>query len=125
MSRYYYQYQAARLPTCPLTIHALIHIPFYIQRTGPLWASWAFVMERFCGHLLPAVKNRIRPYEHLDNYVQRRAQMQIVSKIYDLPSLAKPFINYEYENGANISSRETVYPDCEWLSIHSIYLHNP
>ncbi|CAE6378452.1 unnamed protein product [Rhizoctonia solani] len=44
---YYYQYRASRLPTCPLTIHALLHIPYYIQQTGPLWALWAFVMERF------------------------------------------------------------------------------
>lgn len=64
-------------------------MPEYIRRTGPLWASWAFVMERFCGHLLaPAVKNRVRPYENLDNYVQRRAQMQIVARVFDMPSLA-------------------------------------
>jgi hypothetical protein len=80
-------------------------------------------MERFCGHLLPAVKNRIRPYEHLDNYVQHRAQMQIVSQVYNLPSLAKPFVNYEYENGAAISSHERVYPDCEEFPIYLIYLH--
>jgi hypothetical protein len=72
-------------------------------------------MERFCGHLLPAVKNRVRPYEHLDNYVQRRAQMQIVSKVHDLPSLARPFVNYRYENGTDISSRETTYPECKFF----------
>ncbi|KAB5593712.1 Dynein heavy chain, cytoplasmic [Ceratobasidium theobromae] len=109
--RFYYQYQSSRLPACPLTIHALLHMPFYLRRTGPLWASWAFVMERFCGHLLPAVKNRTRPYEHLNNYVQRRAQMQVVSKKYQLPSLAKPFVNYRYENGEQLSSREVIYPD--------------
>ncbi|KAG9075885.1 hypothetical protein FRC06_009840 [Ceratobasidium sp. 370] len=109
---YYYQIDASRLPACPLSIHALLHIPYYIRKTGPLWASWAFVMERFCGCLLPAVKNRVRPYEHLDNYVQRRAQMQIVSKVYNLPSLAKPFVYFRYENGVEVSSRETTYP--EW-----------
>ncbi|KEP46533.1 transposase family Tnp2 protein, partial [Rhizoctonia solani 123E] len=108
--KYYYQYRSSRLPTCPLTIHALLHMPYYIRKTGPLWASWAFVMERFCGHLLPAVKNRIRPYEHLDNYVQRRAQMQAVSKIYDFPSLARPFVHYTYVNGERISSHEVIYP---------------
>jgi hypothetical protein len=72
-------------------------------------------MERFCGHLLPAVKNRVRPYEHLDHYIQRRAQMQIVSKVYDLPSLAKPVVKYRYENGVQMSSHETTYPACELL----------
>ncbi|KAG8681606.1 hypothetical protein FRC11_000908, partial [Ceratobasidium sp. 423] len=70
---YYYQHEANRLPTCPLTIHALLHLPYYIRTSGPLWTSWAFVMEQFCGHILPAVKNRTRPYEHLANYIQHRA----------------------------------------------------
>ncbi|KAG9079645.1 hypothetical protein FRC06_007605, partial [Ceratobasidium sp. 370] len=108
---YYYQHRASRLPACPLTIHALLHIPYYLRRTGPLWASWAFIMERFCGSLLPAVKNRVRPYEHLDNYVQRRAQMQIVSKVHNLPSLSRPTVNYKYVNGVEMSSRETAYPE--------------
>ncbi|CEL54837.1 hypothetical protein RSOLAG1IB_11782 [Rhizoctonia solani AG-1 IB] len=68
-------------------------------------------MERFCGHLLPAVKNRTRPYEHLDNYVQRRAQMQVVSLKYNLPSLAKPAIKYTCMHGKMISSRKKIYPD--------------
>ncbi|QRW27778.1 hypothetical protein RhiXN_02373 [Rhizoctonia solani] len=55
--KYYYQYLADCLPVCPLTIHAILHIPSYIWQTGPLWASWVFVMEQFCGYLLPAVKN--------------------------------------------------------------------
>ncbi|CAE7090773.1 unnamed protein product [Rhizoctonia solani] len=108
---YYYQYRATRLPTCPLTLHALLHIPYYIRKTGPLWASWAFVMERFCGHLLPAVKNRIRPYEHLDHYVERRAQMQIVSKVYNMPSLAKPRIKYKYVGDVQMSSHEVAYKE--------------
>ncbi|KAB5587991.1 hypothetical protein CTheo_8568 [Ceratobasidium theobromae] len=109
---YYYQYDTARLPACPLTIHAILHIPFYLRQTGPLWASWAFVMERFCGHLVPAVKNRIRPYDHLDNYVQRHAQMQIVSVVYNLPVLSHtPAAKHHTEGGVEISSRETIYPE--------------
>jgi hypothetical protein len=123
MNRFYYQYEQTRLPTCPLTIHALLHMPFYIRRTGPLWASWAFVMERFCGYLLPAVKNRVKPYAHLNNYVQRRAQMQIVSRLYDLPWLVKSRVQYTVQNGEKISSRETMYPDCEYLiTIISTYM---
>ncbi|KAH7337926.1 hypothetical protein B0J17DRAFT_405313 [Rhizoctonia solani] len=68
-------------------------------------------MERFCGHLLPAVKNRTLPYQHLDNYVQRRAQIQIVSRVYGLPSLAQPQINYTYAGEEKISSHEKVYPE--------------
>ncbi|KAG8734373.1 hypothetical protein FRC10_011753 [Ceratobasidium sp. 414] len=107
--RYYFQYEAHRLPACPLMIHAILHIPFYIRRSGPLWASWSFVMERFCGHLLPAVKNRVRPYEHMDNYVQRRAQMRVVSCIHNMPELAQAARRYRYEGGLEISMFETKY----------------
>lgn len=124
IARYYYQYRTSRLPTCPLTIHALLHMPFYIRRTGPLWASWAFVMERFCGHLLPAVKNRVRPYEHLDYYVQRRAQMQIVSQVLALPSLAKPSVNYRYQNGVEMSSHETAYEECKCFFHSQIIIYH-
>lgn len=116
-NRLYYQYQQTRLPTCTLTIHALLHLPYYIRQTGPLWASWAFVMERFCGHLLPAVKSNVRPYETLDNYIQRRAQMQIVSIVYDMPSLRRPKINYTYLGDERLSSRERMYPDCKSYTI--------
>ncbi|KAG9083533.1 hypothetical protein FS749_005958 [Ceratobasidium sp. UAMH 11750] len=109
--QYYYQYASYRLPACPLTIHALLHIPHYIRMTGPPWTSWAFVMERFCGHILPAVKNHVHPYEHLDNFVQRRAQMQIVLRVHNLPALARLLVNYRYENGVEISSCETMYPE--------------
>ncbi|KAG8764494.1 hypothetical protein FRC12_008072, partial [Ceratobasidium sp. 428] len=39
--RFYYQHTYERLPACPLTIHALLHIPYYIRMTGPQWATSA------------------------------------------------------------------------------------
>ncbi|QRW01118.1 Transposase family Tnp2 protein [Ceratobasidium sp. AG-Ba] len=108
--KYYYQYQYDRLPACPLTIHALLHIPYYIRKTGPLWASWAFVMERFCGHLLPAVKNRYQPYRHLDNYIIRSAQMKVVCHTYGLPTLARSTVKWTFEGRERMSTREVMYP---------------
>ena len=81
-------------------------------------------MERFCGHLLPAVKSAVRPYENLDNYVQRRAQMQIVSIVYDMPSLRRPKINYTYLHGERLSSREKMYPDCKQHRRHHPPVHS-
>ncbi|QRV90391.1 hypothetical protein RhiJN_18409 [Ceratobasidium sp. AG-Ba] len=109
--RLYYQYQPERLPTCPLTIHALLHMVYYIRMTGPLWASWAYVMERMCGHLLPAVKNRSHPYIHLDNQVARRAQMHVICHKYHLPILARSTVNWTLDGRERLSSRETRYPD--------------
>ncbi|KAG8717826.1 hypothetical protein FRC08_006555 [Ceratobasidium sp. 394] len=107
--RYYYQHDYERLRACPLTIHALLHMPHYIRHTGPLCGSWSFVMERFCGHLLPAVKNRYQPYQHLDNYILRRAQMQVVCHKYGLPPLARSTVKWRYEGGERLSTHERMY----------------
>ncbi|QRV99729.1 Transposase family Tnp2 protein [Ceratobasidium sp. AG-Ba] len=108
--QFYYQHDYNRLPACPLTIHALLHIPYYIRKTGPLWASWAFVMERFCGYLLPAVKNRFQPYRHLDNAVLRRAQMQVVAHTYGLPTLPRLTVKWRIDGSERLSGRKCRYP---------------
>jgi hypothetical protein len=114
LSRLYYRYEHDRLPTCVLTIHALLHIPYYIRQTGPPSCTWSFVMERFCGYLLrPALANRVRPYEYLDNFIRRRAQMQIVSIVHDMPSLVRPISHLTLRLGELISSKEKIYDACE------------
>ncbi|QRV83012.1 Transposase family Tnp2 protein [Ceratobasidium sp. AG-Ba] len=105
----YYQHDYNRLRTCPLTIHALLHIPYYIRHTGPLCASWAFFVERFCGRLLPAVKNRYQPYQHLDNYILRRAQLKAACHKYGLPQLARSTVKWRYEGDERLSERECRY----------------
>ncbi|KAG9077980.1 hypothetical protein FS749_010093 [Ceratobasidium sp. UAMH 11750] len=108
--RLYYQYEHDCLPACVLTIHALLHIPHYIQQTGPPSVTWSFVMERFCGHVLrPAFSNRVRPYEYLDNFIRRRAQMQVVSCVYDIPALIRPITRLTLRAGELISSKEEIY----------------
>ncbi|KAG8703712.1 hypothetical protein FRC09_003998 [Ceratobasidium sp. 395] len=109
--RFYYQHTYERLPACPLTIHALLHIPYYIRMTGPQWATWSFIMERFCGHMLPAVKNRYQPYRHLDNYILRCAQMKVVCHTYGLPTLARSTVRWTHEGRERLSTREIMYPD--------------
>lgn len=69
---------------CPLTVHALLHVVPSMRATGPVWASWEFPMERFCGTLLPAVKSRRFPYASLSNYATELAQMKQISLIYNL-----------------------------------------
>ncbi|KAG8792359.1 hypothetical protein FRC12_006285 [Ceratobasidium sp. 428] len=68
-------------------------------------------MERICGHIVLAVKNRVRPYNHLDNYVERRGQTRIVSQVYNLPSLSKSRVNWKFEYGEQTSSREVIHPE--------------
>nr|GAT58175.1 predicted protein [Mycena chlorophos] len=59
---YYYQYEDARLSTCPLTIHALLHIPDDILNGGPMWCYWNYVTECYVGFLVRSSKSRRNPY---------------------------------------------------------------
>jgi hypothetical protein len=60
---------------CVVTVHALLHIADSIEISGPVWASWAFPMERYCGLLLPAAKSRRFPFSSIDRYVTELAQL--------------------------------------------------
>jgi hypothetical protein len=71
----YYQYLPSRLATCTLTIHALLHIADCIEAAGPMWAYWAFPMERHCGSLVPAIRSRRFPFPSIDRYVTEVAQL--------------------------------------------------
>ena len=71
----YYQYLPSRLATCTLTIHALLHVADCIEAAGPMWAYWAFPMERYCGSLVPAVRSRRFPFPSIDRYVTEVAQL--------------------------------------------------
>ncbi|KAJ7787859.1 hypothetical protein B0H14DRAFT_2399057, partial [Mycena olivaceomarginata] len=66
------------LSACPLTIHALLHIADGIEAAGPVWAYWAFPMERFCGRLQPCIKSRRFPFASIDGHVVAMAQLAII-----------------------------------------------
>ncbi|KAH9941067.1 hypothetical protein B0H21DRAFT_753454 [Amylocystis lapponica] len=80
----YYQHSPARLAACPLTIHALLHIADSIEAAGPVWASWAFPMERYCARLQPALRSRRFPDASMSRHVVATAQLQQVKLLYDL-----------------------------------------
>ena len=72
------------MSTCPLTIHALLHIADSITAMGPVWCYWAFPMERHCGHLKPAIRSRRFPYASLDRHVLEDAQLTHIKAFYNL-----------------------------------------
>ena len=61
-NRIYYQFKSNHLSTCPLTAHALLHIPNDIRNNRPPCMNWMFVMECWCGSLLPAIKSWKKPF---------------------------------------------------------------
>ncbi|TFK58699.1 hypothetical protein BDN72DRAFT_781697 [Pluteus cervinus] len=90
----YYQHDPNRAATCPVTIHALLHIADGIEEAGPVWTYWAFPMERFCGFLQPSIKSRRFPFANIDNYVVSSAQLTQIKNRYNLYNelLLKPAV---------------------------------
>lgn len=82
--RIYYQFSPDRLSACPLTIHAILHIPDSIEATGPVWVSWAFPTERYCGSLIPAIRSCRFPFPSLDRYITELAQLTQIKMQYNL-----------------------------------------
>ena len=70
------------IPFCPITVHAVLHIADSIANAGPVWTAWAFPMERYCGRLQPAIRNRRFPYSSLDRYVLDAARLDQIKLLY-------------------------------------------
>ncbi|EKM82893.1 hypothetical protein AGABI1DRAFT_89560 [Agaricus bisporus var. burnettii JB137-S8] len=82
--RLYYGHQPDRLSSCPLTIHALLHIAWGIRVAGPVWAYWAFPMERHCNTLLNIISSRRHPYASISAFVTAVAQLDQIRLKYNL-----------------------------------------
>ena len=73
------------MSACPVTVHGLLHIADGIEAAGPVWATWAFVMERYCGYIKrSAVRSRKHPLASIDNRILEVAQLEIAKMKYGL-----------------------------------------
>jgi hypothetical protein len=108
---FYYQKRPERVSTCPVTVHALLHIAGGIEAMGPVWAYWAFPMERFCGKLLRCIKSRRRPFANIDSYITAVAQLDQIKNCYN----AHDQLALLPQRGPN--SRELTIEECKHLFI--------
>src|SRR5258707_364387 len=81
------------LSACPLTVHALLHIPNDIQNNGPPCMNWMFVMEHWCGLLLPAIKSWKKPFICLAFRQYQAAQYLEITNQYNLLDFMPTIIN--------------------------------
>ena len=51
---------------------------------GPVWAYWAFPMERYCGDVVRNIRSRRFPYASINKYITSRAQLTHITLLYDL-----------------------------------------
>jgi hypothetical protein len=73
------------MSACPITVHGLLHIADGIAAAGPVWATWAFVMERYCGYVKRrAVRSRAHPYASIDRRILETAQLNATLLKYGL-----------------------------------------
>ena len=91
-SSLYYQHKPERLPACPLTINALLHIPDQIRWMGPCWTTWAFPIERQCGYFQRSIQSRRNPYVSMDQHLIDLSQLRQIKILYNLTDeqLGKP-----------------------------------
>lgn len=55
-----------------------------MERTGPLWAYWCWIMERFCSRLLRSVSSRKLPHASLNRRVLEIGTITAIRNMYDL-----------------------------------------
>ena len=82
--RLYYQHDPEHVACCPLTVHALLHIAPTIRAMGPVWAYWAFPMERYCGDIGRNIKSRRFPYATINKYITSQAHLTHIILLYGL-----------------------------------------
>jgi hypothetical protein len=90
-SSLYYQHKPERLPVCPVTIHALLHIPDQIRWMGPCWTTWAF-LERQCEYFQRSIQSQRNPYVSMDQHLIDLSQLRQIKILYNLTNdqLGKP-----------------------------------
>src|ERR1700722_3485310 len=108
-TRYYYQYNEGRLSTCTLTIHGVLHVPKDIRKCGPVWTTWTFSMERFCGFLQAGLRSKTHPWSNLDKRVLHLAYISQLHMRYDLEEIG----TLKLHGNETLSRNERIYDDCK------------
>lgn len=67
-----------------MTVHAWLHLVDYVERSGPLWAYWTWVMERYCSVLSRAITSRKHPYASINRRIMELAALASIRNRYDL-----------------------------------------
>jgi len=111
--KYYYRYDRERLSACTLPLHAMLHIADNIEAMGPVWAYWAFPMERFCGAIARANKSHHYPYSSINQHVLQASQLSQIKFMYGMAEE----LDLE-ERRSNLASGVTYlgYPDLVFVA---------
>ncbi len=67
-----------------MTVHALLHLADNIRFCGPVWTTWTFWVERYCGYLQAGLKSKVAPWANLNNRILHKAYLEQIDIYYDL-----------------------------------------
>ena len=107
--RIYYQYDVEQLSTCTLTIHGLLHLCDNIRFCGPVWTTWTFWMERYCGYLQAGLQSKTHPWENLNNHVLHKAYIEQIDIFFNLDNE----LNVSLASNRHLSQYEKVFDQCK------------
>lgn len=74
-----------------LTTHAWLHVPDFMEKSGPLWAFWCWVMERMCARLVRGVSSKKHPNASLDRRTLEYANLSAIVNANDLQKVLPTF----------------------------------
>lgn len=94
-----------------MTVHSWLHVPDFMENTGPLWGVWCWIMERFCGRLGRAVSSRKHPFASIN---RRIFELQTLFSVRNLFGLHEALPNYS-------KMHNTAGPSIFYLGIESSY----
>jgi len=73
------------MSACPVTVHGLLHVADGIEAMGPVWTTWVFVMERYCGYIKRStVRSRKHALASIDNRILEATQLEMAKMRYGL-----------------------------------------
>lgn len=98
-----------RISTCPLTIHAIIHLVSSTRHAGPLSRIWEYVTERLMGKIARSVTSRQYPFSQLSETVKKWEQMKILAIKYGLEK--DLFLADERRDWSVEGQQETMIPE--------------
>ncbi|KAG6822051.1 hypothetical protein H0H92_015519, partial [Tricholoma furcatifolium] len=111
----------ARISSCPVTLHAVLHVADSVEAAGPVWCYWAFPMERYCGKLQPAIRSRRFPFAAIDRYILEEAQLTQIMVIYDVANELK----FRRPAAPLQGFRDPSYPTCILLPPSKLHQNLP
>jgi hypothetical protein len=83
-----------------------------IRFCGPVWATWTFWMERYCGYLQAALRSKVSPWADLNNRILHKAYLDQIDIFYDL--------NPGNSQADQLSRGEHIFATCKSVILNSI-----